>query len=141
LGKYAGDKEAPVGPKHLEQGWDQQTRMEWWYTSQGSRVLPYDWFMALEQPDSEELIHVNANLVDRLRFIGWPKDETWNPDGLPIGFVKDTDKKTGESFFGFTCAACHTGLIVGNGSKWRRGAVEFGGAGLGTPSLQGNSRG
>jgi hypothetical protein len=30
---------------------------------------------------------------------------------------------------------------VGNGSKWRRGAVEFGGAGLGTPSLQGNSRG
>jgi hypothetical protein len=31
--------------------------------------------------------------------------------------------------------------VVGNGSKWRRGAVEFGGAGLGTPSLQGNSRG
>ncbi len=36
-----GDNNASYGgPAYLEQGWDHETRMEWWFTSQGSRVLP-----------------------------------------------------------------------------------------------------
>jgi hypothetical protein len=52
-------------------------------------------------------------------------------------FMKTLCKKLLSNEDGFILSA----EIVGNGSKWRRGAVEFGGAGLGTPSLQGNSRG
>ena len=95
---------------YLEQNWDHATRMEWWFTSQGSRLVPYDWYLALEQVDSEELVRSEANM-DRLRFISWPADSKWNPDGLPIGFVKDTDDESKKTYFGFTCAACHTGKI------------------------------
>jgi mono/diheme cytochrome c family protein len=84
--------------------------MEWWYTSQGSRIIPYEWFLALERADSEELISSNANLEERLRFIGWPADPKWNPNGLPIGFVVDKDAN-GHRHFGVTCSACHTGKL------------------------------
>ncbi len=104
-------------PEYLDQGWDYETRMEWWYTSQGSRVIPYKWYLALEMPDSEKLVRSSENM-QRLRFIEWPAHETWNPDGLPIGFTRDHDTDTGEDWFGFTCSACHTGLIEHDGKQW-----------------------
>lgn len=107
--EYSG-KEYKGDVKFLDQNWDYGTRMEWWYTSQGSRVVPYKWFMALEIPDSEKLVTSKENL-DQMRFVSWPADEEWNPDGLPIGFVKDVDATTKEAHFGFTCAACHTSLV------------------------------
>jgi mono/diheme cytochrome c family protein len=97
-------------PGYLDQGWNHETRMEWWYTSQGSRIIPYEWFLALERADSEELFSSNANLEERLRFIGWPADPKWNPNGLPIGFVVDKDAN-GHRHFGVTCSACHTGKL------------------------------
>lgn len=104
-------------PGYLEQNWDHETRMEWWYTNQGSRVLPYDWFLALERPDSEELVSSKKNL-EQYRFIAWPADSKWNPDGLPIGFVADKDAVSGTRYLGFTCAACHTGKIVYKGNEY-----------------------
>ncbi len=104
-------------PEYLDQGWDHETRMQWWYTSQGSRVLQYQWFLALEEAGSEKLLN-SAETYQRLRFVEWPADESWNPDGLPIGFARDVDKKTGVAYFGFTCSACHTGLIEKDGRKW-----------------------
>jgi len=100
----------PTDRGALDQGWDYPTRMEWWYTSQGSWIIPYDWFLALEQADSDELFRSDTNL-ERLRFITHPADPKWNPDGLPIGFVADYDVNTGDSHFGVTCAACHTGRL------------------------------
>jgi mono/diheme cytochrome c family protein len=100
----------------LDQNWDRETQIEWWFTSQGSRVIPYDWYLALERPDSEELVRSTSNM-ERLRFIPWPPDPKWNPDGLAIGFVKDTDGESGEAHFGFTCAACHTGLVTYEGKQ------------------------
>jgi hypothetical protein len=100
----------------LDQNWDRETQIEWWFTSQGSRVIPYDWYLALERPDSEELVRSTSNM-ERLRFIPWPPDPKWNPDGLAIGFVKDTDAESGEAHFGFTCAACHTGLVTLEGKE------------------------
>jgi len=104
-------------PEYLDQGWDHETRMEWWYTSQGSRVVPYDWYLALEMADSAEPINSSRNM-QRLRFVEWPADETWNPGGLPIGFARDIDKETERTYFGFTCAACHTGMIERDGKQW-----------------------
>ncbi|MCI0654004.1 MAG: di-heme-cytochrome C peroxidase, partial [Methylococcaceae bacterium] len=104
---YPGDASIPG---YVEQGWNHETRLEWWYTSQGTRIIPYEWFLALERSNSEELFTSKENLEQRLRYIGWPAHPKWNPDGLPIGFVKDQDAG-GASYFGVTCAACHTGKV------------------------------
>ena len=104
-------------PDFLDQNWNHETRMEWWYTSQGSRLLPYDWFLALEQADSEKLISSKENL-EQYRFVAWPADSKWNPDGLPIGFVADKDVANGTRYLGFTCAACHTGKAAYKGKEY-----------------------
>jgi mono/diheme cytochrome c family protein len=103
-------------PGYLDQNWDHETRMEWWYTSQGSRLLPYDWFLALERPDSKELVSSKENL-EQYRFVAWPADPKWNPDGLPVGFVADKDAE-GHRHLGFTCAACHTGIAAYKGKEY-----------------------
>ena len=40
---------------YLDQGWSQQERMAYYYTSQGSAILPYEVFLHLEEADSERL--------------------------------------------------------------------------------------
>jgi len=86
--------------KTLPQNWT-DTEANWFYdVAQGSKLLPYKWFLSLEQPDSGKLF----NDPDHIRRIGYiprsPKQD--NPDGLPIGFVRDG------KHVGLTCAACHT---------------------------------
>ena len=75
-------------------------------TTQGSEMLPYDWFLALEQPNSTSLF-----LADGLARFGYlpNPDKTNNPDGLPVGFVKDSGENG--DWAGMTCAACHTNQI------------------------------
>ena len=100
--------DAPARTVNLEQGWSEAQQQQFWFTSQGSQVVPYDWFLALEQADSQELIRSDANL-DQLRFMV-EKPSPANHDGLPVGFAKDMDPETG-AWMGFTCAACHTNQI------------------------------
>jgi hypothetical protein len=100
--------DAPGRTVNLEQGWSEEQQQLFWFTSQGSQVAPYDWFLALEQADSQDLIKSNANL-DSLRFMV-EEPSPANPDGLPVGFAKDMDPETG-AWMGFTCAACHTNQI------------------------------
>src|SRR5262245_45668619 len=38
---------------YLDQGWEPRDSMEFYTRPQGSRVIPYTWFLALEQPASE----------------------------------------------------------------------------------------
>jgi len=104
-------------PDYIDQNWTHETRMEWWYTSQGSRLLPYAWFLALERPNSTDLVGSKENLK-QYRFIAWPADPKWNPDGLPIGFVGDVDKTTNTKYLGFNCAACHTGKAAYQGKEY-----------------------
>lgn len=97
--------------KTLEQNWSDD-EADWFYNAgQGSRLLPYDWFLALEQPDStdQELFlaprHIRAlGLIPRR-----PTDD--NPHGLPIGLVRDASYDDGTRGIGITCAACHTAII------------------------------
>ncbi len=100
--------DTPDRTVNLQQGWSEQQQQQFWFTSQGSQVVPYDWFLVLEQEKSQELIRSNENL-DRLRFMV-EKPSPANPDGLPVGFAKDMDPETG-AWMGFTCAACHTNQI------------------------------
>ncbi|MET0342015.1 MAG: di-heme-cytochrome C peroxidase [Polyangiales bacterium] len=100
-------------PILLDQGWDQRTREAFWFTPQGSQVMPYSWFLSLERADSQELVRASANM-ERYRYISMPPSEL-NPDALPIGFVRDVDVESRTASLGLTCAACHTAKISLNG--------------------------
>ena len=101
---------------NLDQGWSEEMQDLFWFTPQGSHLIPYEWFLALEQADNEELFRSDANM-DRLRFLPATVSK-WNPDALPIGIVKDPGKD-GKNFLGLTCAACHTGQVEYNGTGIR----------------------
>jgi hypothetical protein len=92
------------------QGWSVAQSMWYYSTSQGSNLMPYDVFAELEQSDSSELFRSGTNM-DKFRYIAQRATES-NPDGLPLGFVKDSFKDN--EYIGLTCAACHTGQIVYN---------------------------
>jgi mono/diheme cytochrome c family protein len=107
----------------LAQGWSQQTRERASFTSFGSRLLPYDWFLGLEQAASSEPFRSNANL-GRLGFLASAPSAA-NPAGLPVGFARTRDER-GVSWIGLGCAACHTGQL-----RYRGRAIRIaGGAGL-----------
>ncbi|WP_331344443.1 di-heme-cytochrome C peroxidase [Cellvibrio sp. UBA7661] len=101
---------------YLDQGWDHKTRQQLSFTSFGSRIIPYSWFIALEQAGSTTLLRDNNNMR-ALGFITALADE-YNPDGLPVGVVRDRDRKNGD-YVGLTCAACHTGQVIINGKRIR----------------------
>jgi hypothetical protein len=110
---------AEVGdvPERIElpQGWSQQLRENFWFTSQGSRILPYSWFTWLEQPNSQELFR-DAKHFELLRYLP-AKSSADNRSGLPIGFAMANDAESNQAWVGMTCAACHTNQIDYNGNK------------------------
>ena len=111
-----------------------------------SQLIPYKWFLALEQAEDDQAFRDNANMKRYGILTAEPSER--NPDGLPIGFVQDgvdsvahakaalpetqvarvksaarfevksaylgsqSDEnlypKEAQSWFGLTCAACHT---------------------------------
>lgn len=108
-----GDQFSSV--KYLAQGWTPAESMWFYNTTQGSDLLPYDFFMALEKPGTSDLFRSNDNL-NFYRYL--PQKPTLsNPDGLPVGFVKDRYK--GVDYLGFTCAACHTAQLNYKGTAIR----------------------
>ena len=104
---------APVG---LDQKWDKATSDHYWWTSQGSQIIPYDYYTALELKDSQELFASNAH-SERLRFITVSDKSAANPGGLPIGFVKNQKQVGGLDIMGITCAACHSAKWTINGTS------------------------
>ncbi len=108
-----GDKIREI--RYLDQGWDAAQSLWYYNVTQGSDLLPYDFFMALEQPDSEEPFRAASNM-DAYRYLP-QKPTSSNPDGLPVGIVKDTYES--KAYIGFTCAACHTAQINYEGTGIR----------------------
>ncbi|MGB0733115.1 MAG: di-heme-cytochrome C peroxidase [Pontibacterium sp.] len=97
---------------YLDQGWSPEQSMYFYNTSQGSNLIPYDFFLFIEQADSTELFRSAPN-INRFRYLA-QKPSSLNPDGLPVGFVKDTYKGLGSKsidYVGYTCAACHTNQV------------------------------
>ncbi len=94
----------------LSQNWT-DSEAAWFYNvAQGSKLIPYAWFLHLEQPDSQTPFLAD----EHIRSLGYlPRSaDSQNPDGLPIGFVKDGQH------LGMTCAACHTSQINYQGRAW-----------------------
>ena len=105
-----------AGPEYLAQGWTAAERETFYYTPQGSEVLPYAWFLALEQPWSERPFREDAYLAS-FNYLPERKSAS-NPDGLPVGFVRGKTR-AGEEWFGLSCAACHTGQLTYQGRTLR----------------------
>ena len=61
--------ETPARVVYLDQGWEPRDSMEFYTRPQGSRLLPYSWFLALEQPTGEALFRdpANRNVFDARR--------------------------------------------------------------------------
>ena len=87
----------------LDQGWTTAERQAYYHTPQGTQVMPYEWFFALEQALSTNLFRANDH-VSRYRFLPDPSTIN-NPDRLPVGVVKDVNEETKKAYFGLTCAA------------------------------------
>lgn len=116
----------------VSQGWTQQNRFDWYWATQGSRLMPEDWFLALEQPESAEPFSDIAYLTS-FGFVAPPAGSEIN---RPIGFARDTQADgnfvnsglrwyegqqggdtTAESWIGLNCAACHTARITYEGTE------------------------
>jgi hypothetical protein len=101
---------AYCGEIDLDQSWSCDQREDFWFRPQGSHMLPYTWFLHLEQNSSKDLFRVDANL-DTFRFVTAPASAR-NPDALPVGFARDPANCSGKDcWLGLTCAACHTARI------------------------------
>lgn len=112
----------------LDQGWTDEQRAWWYTTSQGSRLLPLDWALALEMPDSDTKYFGKQNMLD-LGYLENPPSDA-NPQGLPVGFAIDHDPSSKadlmcdrfpqtcasrtmrKEWVGLNCAACHTAEIT-----------------------------
>jgi hypothetical protein len=89
---------------YAAQGWSAADRETFYTTSQGSHLMPYAWFKALERTDVDEPFA--ADKLHRYGFLDHDVSQA-NPEGLPVGFVIDGPVASGQ--LGLTCAACHTG--------------------------------
>lgn len=93
-------------PTPMSQNWSSVDR-EWFYGfSQGSQIIPYDWYLALEQKDSSTLFRADG--LARFGYLPRPFTPR-NPDALPVGFTADTDNRG--LWFGMNCAACHVNRV------------------------------
>ncbi len=110
----------------LPQNWTDDERHRYYHTAQGSELLPYAWFLALEQPRFTITGAAPFRENSYLQGFGFIPDTTTdlNPDALPVGFVRDdrfVDPYSGQKsvVLGITCAACHTGELFYGGKAIR----------------------
>ena len=130
LQAHAQDIDRPPSDPLLDQGWSIDDRRSWYEATQGSRLIPYDWIKALEQPDSEEPFWADAYMA-KFRYI--PRTTSFGV-ALPIGFALDERSDTNLTitklrwkqnqddkaiWLGMNCAACHTAQITFRGTTMR----------------------
>ncbi|MBI2686451.1 MAG: ribonuclease E [Acidobacteria bacterium] len=92
---------------YLDQGWTAADSLWFYNITQGSDLLPYDFFLCLEQANSMEPFRSPDNM-SYYRYLPQKKTKS-NPDALPVGMVLDTYQ--GKKYMGFTCAACHSAQV------------------------------
>lgn len=102
----------------LSQNWTGTQRQRFYHIAQGNELLPYAWFLALEQPRFTirgAPLFRDDSYLEGFGFIP-DSSRDQNPDALPVGFTREpdfVDPYTGQknAALGLTCAACHTGEL------------------------------
>lgn len=101
------------------QNWTEQQQSWFHHTSQGTKLMPYAWFLSLEQPvlnlPFAAPAFASPDHMARFGFLPSPRSAL-NPHGLPVGFAREAfgvqeGSEEPEVVVGLTCAACHTGQI------------------------------
>lgn len=93
----------------LDQNWDDEAKDRFYHEPQGSPIMPYSWFLSLEQPDSKALFRDDDYLQSFGMILSPVTDR--NPDGLPVGLTKDFGIHGIEQKLGMNCGACHVGEL------------------------------
>ena len=126
-----GCSEKPVKPSPpipgdlLSQGWTTQQRSDWYRGTQGSRLIPERWLLALEAADNAGRFMAPENF-GRFNYLPDPLPRPPGAPAWPIGFARD-DQDDGklkatklrwfagqgrdEPWIGLGCAACHTAQL------------------------------
>ena len=114
----------------IPQGWSSQQKTDWYTRSQGSRLIPFDWLLALEQPDSDQPF-LDDTYIRKFRYLPNYSAATSH---LPVGFAIDQQDDSGmsvtrlqwkssqsgnEKWVGMNCAACHTAELTYQGKRMR----------------------
>ena len=122
----------PADDFTLDQNWSAKDLAIWRDTSQGSRLIPLSWMMALEIKGSKVPFISDAN-VQAFGYTPRTLEFAYRSYRLPRGFVVDqgNDKaltfsrlrwQSGQSnqepWVGMNCAACHTANISYGGHTW-----------------------
>ena len=115
----------------LKQGWSDEDRMQYYFTSQGTAVMPYGLFINLEEAASSDLIR-SDRIAESLGMIPQAPDPKYNPDGLPVGITRAVvpDGRWKGEWVGINCALCHTDELHYKGKsgphrRRRRHAFRF----------------
>jgi hypothetical protein len=115
---------AELPPVHvIPQGWDSNVWKAFHRQTQGSKIMPLEWFSVLEQPVFTPLPVGRFAARDYLARYGFIYESDQPPDDepdLPIGWAIDEKYvakydvppvDTPTRMVGLTCAACHTNRI------------------------------
>ena len=104
----------------LKQGWSDEDRLQYYFTSQGTAVMPYDLFLNLEEAASSDLIR-SDRIVESLGMIPQAPDPKYNPDGLPVGITRAVipEGRWKGEWVGINCALCHTDELHYKGKRVR----------------------
>ena len=114
------------------QGWGSREQSDWYGATQGSRLIPWDWAQALQQPGSAPGTGAgrffDAAYLARFRLL--PRGAGALPVGVAIDRQDDralsvtklrwvAGQPNDAPWLGFNCAACHTGEIAYKGTSVR----------------------
>ena len=117
----------------LPQGWTEEERTRYHFTSQGTLLMPLAWLRSMESGFFSSRKLVDPQILEGLRQItdGEPSSKSWNEAGLPVGWTVDQwaapTQPAGPKLakVGFNCSACHTGQLNYHGTAIR---IEGGGS-------------
>jgi len=115
---FAQNQPAKSKPVFIDQGWSEEDRLQYYFTSQGSAAMSYDIFVNLEVANGQELFRSDNN-VARYGLVPYPADAKYNSDGLAIGLTKTVvkDGRWKGEWVGMGCALCHNGMLQYKGTR------------------------
>lgn len=113
-GAGAGAETGYTSVMTVDQGWDNADRSFFYFSPQGSPIVPMNIFKALEQPNSTEMF-LDEKYLKSFGMIFWNENKS-NPDGLPIGLTNDRARIGDEPYLGMNCSACHVTEIKVDGA-------------------------
>jgi cytochrome c peroxidase len=120
---------SPAAGQANAQGWTPGQQNFWYYTTQGSRLIPLTWLQALEQSGNSQPF-LTPTFIQSFGLLM----DTGSVEGMPVGFAVDQQDDTNfsnsklrwfagqgasEKWVGMTCSACHTAQLQFNGQMMR----------------------